>query len=239
MADLAILALLGLVAGTLTTVAGLGGGLMLVSVLALMRGPLEALTLTAPALLLGNVHRVWMFHSAIDRSVAVPLVTGAGIGAFVGALLVVGLAPAFVQSLIVLVTLYAVAKEAGYVDFRPSGRWLFPTALGVGVIASGSGAAVVVAPVLVAGGLVGEAFVATGAAVAIAIHSGRIAAFGMEGALDANGLMQSAVLAAMILTGNIAGRSLRVKLGEPMCRKVTMVALVGSVIAGIAGFVTR
>lgn len=236
MLDLASLAALGVVAGALTTVAGLGGGLMLVAVLSVLRGPHAALTLTAPALLLGNVHRVWMFHRAIDRAYATPLVLGAGLGAFVGGWLVVGMPAPLVQALIVAVTGYALAKEAGYVSFVPKTTWLFPTALGVGVLASGSGAAVVVAPVLVAGGLSGEAFVATAAAVAIAIHLGRIAAFGIGGALDAQGLAQSALLAATILVGNVLGRSLRARLGEARCREVTMLALVGSVIAGVVGF---
>lgn len=236
MIDLAALVALGVFAGILTTIAGLGGGLMLVSVLSVARGPLEALTLTAPALLLGNTHRVWMFRASIDRRVALPLVAGSGLGALIGSLVLVGLPSFVVQALIAVVIAYALAKESGFVDWRPKATWLFPTGLGAGFIASSSGAAVVVAPMLVAGGLAGEAFVATSAAVAIAIHCGRVIGFGMEGALDLNGLLASALLAGTILCGNVLGRTLRVKLGESGCRRVTMLALTGSLIAALAGF---
>jgi uncharacterized membrane protein YfcA len=239
MTDLVALAALGILAGVLTTIAGLGGGLMLVSVLSFARGPLEALTLTAPALLLGNVHRVWMFRRAIDKRIALPLVSGAGLGALVGSLVLVGLPTVLVQALIVLVIAYALAKESGFVDWQPKTTWLFPTGLGAGFIASSSGAAVVVAPMLVAGGLAGEAFVATSAAVAIAIHCGRVIGFGMEGVLDVNGLLASGLLAVTILAGNEVGRKLRGDLGEARCRRVTIVALVGSLIAALAGLAIR
>ena len=51
------LAALGTIAGILTTLAGQGGGLFLLLAIAALVGPHEALAITAPALLLGNLHR--------------------------------------------------------------------------------------------------------------------------------------------------------------------------------------
>ena len=49
-----LLAALGIAAGLITTVSGFGGGMLLVSVLALVWDPLSALTVTSVALLIGN-----------------------------------------------------------------------------------------------------------------------------------------------------------------------------------------
>ena len=50
--------LLGVLAGALTTVAGLGGGMLLIYALAALGDPHVALAATAPALLVGNLHRL-------------------------------------------------------------------------------------------------------------------------------------------------------------------------------------
>src|SRR4051794_19686783 len=78
---------LGCIAGTLTTLAGQGGGLFLLLVLAALLGPHQALAITAPALLLGNLHRAALFRESIDKSVAVRVIAGAVPGAFVGGIL--------------------------------------------------------------------------------------------------------------------------------------------------------
>ena len=61
---------LGLLAGILTTIAGQGGGLMLLLACSSMLGPHAALAVTAPALLFGNLHRSILLRGHIDRSVA-------------------------------------------------------------------------------------------------------------------------------------------------------------------------
>ena len=52
-----VIALLGILAGILTTLAGLGGGMLLVLALSLTSSPVTELAATAPALSLGNLHR--------------------------------------------------------------------------------------------------------------------------------------------------------------------------------------
>ena len=79
------LVLLGLLAGLLTTVAGMGGGLFLIVALGVTRGPHVALALSAPALLLANLHRAWLFRAHLDRGVASRLAAGAIPGAILGA----------------------------------------------------------------------------------------------------------------------------------------------------------
>ena len=81
------LCILGFLAGGLTTVAGMGGGVMLVLALSLVASPVEALAITSPALLIGNLHRVAVGRRAIDRAVARPFVLGALPGSLLGGLL--------------------------------------------------------------------------------------------------------------------------------------------------------
>src|SRR5688500_8849129 len=101
---------LGLTAGALTTVAGLGGGLLLLLVLSLVWDAHTALAVTAPALLIGNFHRAWMFRSKIDRRVARAFVTGAFPGALVGALFAIAVPEPVLHAMMLAMTLLAIAR---------------------------------------------------------------------------------------------------------------------------------
>jgi hypothetical protein len=68
--DLLTLVPLGLLAGVLTTVAGMGGGMMLVVVLSLVWDPRVALASTAPALLVGNAHRAYLYRAQVARQIS-------------------------------------------------------------------------------------------------------------------------------------------------------------------------
>src|SRR5262245_36184409 len=68
------LGLLGLAAGSLTTVAGQGGGLLLLLACSTLAGPHEALAITAPALLLGNLHRAVWLRAHINKSIALRMI---------------------------------------------------------------------------------------------------------------------------------------------------------------------
>ena len=75
---MALTVLTGIAAGLITTVAGMGGGLLLLLVLAVISGdPVQALVVTSPALLLGNGHRLWRYRHDVDRATALPLARGA------------------------------------------------------------------------------------------------------------------------------------------------------------------
>src|SRR4051812_11193889 len=81
------LAVSGLLAGVLTTLAGQGGGLFLILIASVLVGPRTALAITAPALLFGNLHRAILFRRALDRGIALRVILGAVPGAFAGGLL--------------------------------------------------------------------------------------------------------------------------------------------------------
>lgn len=233
--ELFALALAGLGAGALSTVAGMGGGILLVVALSLLLGPHAALATTAPALLVGNLHRLWIYRRALDRRIAGVFVAGALPGALVGGLLSAHLPERGIAWILLGVTAFALARAAGLFAWKPPPRAYFPVALGAGVLAAGSGAGVLVSPVLVAGGLGGEALIATGSAAAATMHVGRIAGYGLAGLFGGAALAVSLALGAGILGGNAAGRRLRDRLGDAWCMRITYVVLVVSVLGALGG----
>jgi len=221
-------AVLGFGGGVLSTIAGMGGGIAMVALLSVLVGPHAALASTAPALLLGNAHRCFVFRDALEPRITTAFVIGAIPGAALGALFV-GEVPARVLTVaLVLVTLFALARARGYFSIEPPAWAWTPFAFLAGVVAAGSGAGVMVAPALVAGGLLGRTLIATGAAIALAMHIGRVAGYGVAGLYEGAELWGSLGLAIGIITGNLYGVRLRARLGTEATDRATLYTLWGS-----------
>jgi uncharacterized membrane protein YfcA len=200
----------GVVAGAVSTLAGQGGGLLALLALSAAIGPREALVLTAPGLLVANVHRAWLYRRSIDHSVAwrvgravVP------VSVLVGALAVK--APtAALRALLVLATGVALAKALGWARFHVSPRWLGPAGAIVGAFgASAGGAGLLLTPVLVSVGLTGEALIATTAALAVGLNGGRLLGYGLGGSLSWAILPMALAMTAALLVGNTLGHKAR------------------------------
>lgn len=232
-------ALLGTLGGVLSTVAGMGGGIALVALLSVVLGPHAALAATAPALLVGNTHRLVVFRDALERRVAAAFVLGAVPGAALGALAVGELPAAVLTTALVLVTLFALARQRGLFSLSPPPWAWTPFAFGAGVIAAGSGAGVIVAPALVAGGLSGRTLIATGAAIAVSMHVGRIFGYGLGGLYGAGGAdpAATAALAVGIVLGNGLGVRARARLGDARVERATTITLAASLVLALASLV--
>jgi uncharacterized membrane protein YfcA len=225
----------GLGAGALSTVAGMGGGILLVVGLSLALGPHAALATTAPALLAGNLHRLWLYRHALDRRIAAIFVAGALPGALIGGLVSAGLPERALQWILLAVTGFALGRAMGLFEWKPPARAYLPVAFGAGMLAASSGAGILVSPMLVAGGLTGEALIATGSAAASVMHVGRIAGYGLAGLFGGAALGVSFFLGAGILTGNATGRRVRDRIGDAWCMRVTYAVLVVSVLGALFG----
>jgi len=234
--DLLTLVPLGLLAGVLTTVAGMGGGMMLVVVLSLLWDPRVALASTAPALLVGNAHRAYLYRAQLARKIARPFVLGALPGSFVGGLAVVALPVMLLDVTLVLMTLLAFARAAGLFRWEPSARQLAPAGVVIGATAAtGGGAGMLVGPLFLSAGLRGEAYIATIAVAAVAMHLGRIAAYGLGGLIDQTTLLHAAVLTVAILFGNALGAKLRRHVDEKMSTRLELGTLTLAVIGSLLG----
>lgn len=230
------LAIVGVLAGALTTFAGMGGGLMLVVVLSIGSDPRTALVTSAPALLVGNLHRLYLYRRALDRDVALRFVLGAVPGSLLGGTLLAVVPAGTVTVLTLGTTALAVARAFGLVRLTTP-RWaLAPAAFAIGgLAATAGGAAVLVAPVLMAAGLAGDAYLATVAAAAVAMHAGRIAAYGGSGLFAGDIPLHAAWLTVFILVGNLVGKRLRGRLAEGVTSRIEVGALVVSAALGLVG----
>lgn len=236
MTILLLLVLLGLGAGTLTTIAGMGGGVLLVLALSLATDPRTALVATAPALLLGNAHRFWLFRREVAWRVARPFLLGALPGSLFGGLLLPHVPVAALAWLMLAMTALGVAKALGAWTWVPKASAIAPASFVVGGLAATSGGAgVLAAPLLMAAGLTGLPYIATGAAGAAAMHLGRIFSYGASGLFDRTLLLYAAVLAITILSGNLAGRWLRKEIGESVSGRIEIASLVACVALAVVG----
>lgn len=229
---------LGVAAGVLTTVAGLGGGMMLQLSLSLLDSPAVALAASAPALLLGNLHRARLFREHVDHRVALSFALGALPGSLTGGLLAVAMPEGILRWAMLAMTAAAVTRALGWWSWTPPAGALVPAGFFIGALAASTGGAGMLAgPLLLACGLRGDRYVATGALCSVAMHVGRLTAYGIAGLMDGRVLLYAAILAVTILTGNAIGKHLRKRVGERAGMQLeiaTMILCVALAVTGIA-----
>jgi uncharacterized membrane protein YfcA len=239
---------LGLMAGVLTTLAGQGGGLLLLLACSALAGPHAALAITAPALLLGNLHRATLLRRHIDRGVAARMIAGALPGALAGGMLVTAFPPGAVRIMLVVITVLAVAKALGLVRFFVPRAALVPAGFVIGgMTGTAGGAGVLSAPVLLSSGLTGRTFVGTSSVVAVATHVGRVAGYAGLGMFSRGLLAATVVVTVAILLGNALGDRVRTwlmppntqpsseKRGERLMTTLEYATLVVCVVLSVAG----
>jgi uncharacterized membrane protein YfcA len=228
---------LGFTAGALTTVAGMGGGVFLLLSLSVLWGPTAALATSSLALLVGNLHRTFLYRKSVDWQIARAFVIGALPGALLGAILAVAVPPLFVNVLMLLMTLVTILRALGKLELSPPRSAISPAGFVIGgLTGSAGGAAVLTAPLFLSAGLVGEAYVATTSISAVSMHVGRILGYGAGGLFDRQVLLYATLLAGAILVGNGAGKRLRKaaeRLPEGLLEHLTLVACVMLAFIGV------
>jgi uncharacterized protein len=233
---MALLALLGVTAGALTTISGFGGGLMLVLVLAFFQGPLAALVISTPALFVGNLHRLSLYRREVAWRTAVPLLAGVVPGSIVGALLAVRVPPAVMNGLMVAITAVALFRAVRKGQWTIPTRWLTPLGAGVGLLAAtAGGAGLLVGPLLLSAGLSGAPYLATMSLTAVAMHGARMTGYTAGGLLTTEVLTGAAILAAALIAGNLLGDAARRRMSEPALRFAEYLAPVACTALALAG----
>lgn len=206
-----LLVLAATVAGVLTTVAGMGGGTFLVLATSAVTGsPMMGLAASSTALLVGNVHRAWLFRQAIDRPMAKGLILGALPAAALAGALTAQLPEDLVRLAIGVAALAAVIAIARGLAFQPPAGANTVAGATVGAVSATSGGGGLLAgPYLLASGLTGARYIGTGAAMAVAVHIGRFVGYTSGGATRRDTLLLGAGLAVGVTLGNLIGRRLR------------------------------
>lgn len=228
-----LLIALGCLAGGVTTWVGLGGGVALTLILAVWFGPEAALAVAAPALWVGNAHRLFLFGRSLHRRAFRWLGVSAAIGALVGGVLATALSESVLRILLMLAP--ALALISAFEVPRGVRRIVsvpFGLAAGVASATSGGGGALM-GPALLSWGLKAEAFLATSSAIALAIHSGRIIAYATGGWVTTDRLLMAAVVAMCVPIGNLGGRWLRLRTSEVVLDWGLRSAAVGLAVLGV------
>lgn len=233
-----ILLIVGLFAGMFTTIAGLGGGILLLLGLSLYWPPAVALATTAPAMLISNLHRLWLLRTDVDRLTAKGFALGAIPGSFVGGLLVSRMPDAVIRWLMVVMTLFAVGRALKLYEWKPRAWAMIPAGAGIGAIsATVGGAGLLVGPLFIAAGLTGRRFVATIAAAAVSLHVGRVVAYGLGGLVTPETLLRAGTLTLSLMVGNVVGLRYRDRIlkDDTQSQKVEIGALVVCVVLSLVG----
>ena len=156
-----------------------------------------------------------------------------------GALALTALPGWLVQTLMVAMTLLAIARSTGRLRWKPRASQVVPAGFGIGMLAATSGGAgLLAAPLLMAAGLTAEPYIATAASGAVAMHVGRVLGYGSTGLLDGRTLALSAAITGALLLGNALGVRMRRWIPQGASARVELAALTVSVGLALAG-VTR
>ena len=213
----ALAALGGFVGGTITSIVGFGGGLVLVALMSTVFSPHDVVALTAPVLMLGNFHRVWLFRRDLDRHVLNWFVIGAIPATLLGAVLLPQLPANGLRFAMGLFLVLFVLKEAATFD-RVRSTSLPTPMLAVAGFANGAVSATIggggplSAPFLHAYGLVRGAFIVTESAGSFVIQALKTVVFAVTGLLTLSHLPASVVAIVSISIGN--------RLGQQILRRV-------------------
>ncbi len=218
-----LVAALALLAGALTTVAGMGGGLLLIVALSALWDPRFALAVTGPALLLGNIHRFWLYRADLDRRAALRYLAGGVPGALVGGWALLAAPPALLRGGMVVLAAMALLRSLGGGRFGLPQAALVPGGFATGFVTSTSGGGGLLAgPMLIATGLKGRAYIATAAAGAAAIHLTRIVTYGAGHLLTGQALGYGLVAAAAMPAGNLLGNQLRSRVTDENAARIEL-----------------
>lgn len=228
---------IGILGGVLTTLTGVGGGMVALALLTLIMPPVPALAISAAALVVGNGHRMVLFAGAIDRGIAWRFGLGLTAGALVGARFVAALPGPVLQVALIAIAGLALAKALGRRALTPAPRHLTASGTVVGMVGAGAGGAgVLVAPILLGAGLRGEAYVATVASCAIALNGARVIGYGLGGLYDRTMVAPIAGLAAALVAGNLIGRVLRTRTSPRWLARIELSTPVIAIVVTIAGW---
>lgn len=227
---------IGVLAGLLTTITGVGGGMVALALLSLQMPPAAALALSAAALTVGNAHRALVYAAAVDRRVVARFGPGLAAGAVVGGAVLTGLPPVVLRVALVAVSALAIARAAGWLTWTPSARALTGTGAAIGVVGAGAGGAgLLVSPVLQAAGVRGDGFVATVAACALILNLARALGYAAGGQYGAAMLPALLALTAALVLGNLLGRRLRARVDRRWLGRLEVAAPLVAIAVTLAG----
>jgi len=213
--ELLAIGLVGLLAGTISGIVGFGSSIMLMPVLVIAFGPLQAVPIMAIAAILANVSRVVAWWREVDaRAVGAYAATAAPFAALGAATLLV-LPTRFIEA----------ALGAFFVSMIGVRRWMAARALKLGhghlallgvpvgyltgiVVSTGP----ITAPIFLAAGLVKGAFLSSEAAASLIVYLAKAAVFRSFGALPLEIVVQGLITGSTLMAGAFVAKRFVLKM---------------------------
>lgn len=228
----------GLAAGVLSSVAGLGGGLVLIALLSIALTPQEVVALTAPVLMLGNLDRTLIYRRKIDRSILPWFLLGALPAAAFGAALLPHLPTNGLRlgmaTLLLSFVLYNVVPHGLPSSFLVPDRAFVLVGIANGGLSSTiGGGGPVTAPFIHARGLLKGAFIGTESSCGLIVNLLKTAIFVASGLLLPQHFSLALASAITMAAGNRLGKVLLGRMSERFFEGLlfTLLAAIGARLA--------
>ena len=199
----------GLIAGTLSGIVGFGSSIMLMPVLVIAFGPLQAVPIMAIAAIMGNLSRILVWWRDVDwRACAAYSVTGVPAAAL-GAKTLVVLPPRIVELALggFFLLMIPLRRWLAAHHLRLRLRHLAMIGLVVGfltgiVVSTGP----ITAPIFLAYGLVKGAFLATEAAGSLAVYITKAITFRALGVLPLDAIIKGLITGSSLTAGSFIAK---------------------------------
>jgi uncharacterized membrane protein YfcA len=202
--DFVFILAVGLAAGTLSGIVGFGSSIMLMPVLVIAFGPLQAVPIMAVAAIMANLSRILVWWREVDwRAVGAYAVTGAPAAALGAATLLV-LPARLIEAALGVFFLSMIGLRrwmaARELKLRPVHLALLGVPIGylTGIVVS---TGPITAPLFLATGLVKGAFLASEAAASLAVYLAKAAVFRSFGALPLEILAKGLIVGSTLMAG--------------------------------------
>ena len=191
------------------SVGGFAGGLLLAICLAPLLGVKETVPVTAVAMIVSNVARVWVFRRAVDWRVFGTVFAPAFPFIAVSAILYVSLPVAVVGLILGLFLMISVPlrRSMAQRNFKVGKPGLAAVGVPYGFVSGSTfGAGLMLAPFLLGAGLAGERLVATVAVLGLGLNLTKSVVFGLSPLLDAELLVKGLLIGLCTIPGAYVGR---------------------------------
>jgi uncharacterized membrane protein YfcA len=195
---------IGLVAGTLSGIVGFGSSIMLMPVLVIAFGPLQAVPIMAIAAIMANLSRIVVWWREVDwRACRAYSATAAPFAALGAATLLVLPTRVIEAALgVFFIAMIGVRRWMAAHDLRLRNGHLAMIGVPVGyltgiVVSTGP----LTAPIFLAAGLVKGAFISTEAAASFIVYLAKVAVFRGFGALPVDIMIKGLIVGSTLMAG--------------------------------------
>lgn len=206
---------LGLVAGTLSGIVGFGSSIMLMPVLVIAFGPLQAVPIMAIAAIMANLSRIMVWWREVDwRAAGAYAATGAPFAAL-GAATLLALPARVIEAAlgVFFIAMIGVRRwmAAHRLKLGPAQLALIGVPVGylTGIVVS---TGPITAPIFLAAGLVKGAFLSSEAAASLAVYLAKAAVFRSFGALPLDIVAKGLVIGSTLMAGAFIARRFVLKM---------------------------